>query len=52
MRQAAVFGALLVLLFGRDALNAVSSASGPAAPLDVDRGLSADYRVHVAFCTS
>jgi hypothetical protein len=54
MRQAVVFGVLLALVFGRDALEAVGGAArrGPAPPLDADAGRSANYRVHVAFCTS
>jgi hypothetical protein len=60
MRQAAVLGLVLALVFGKDALTALRSiggtggVDGSAAPpvLDGDRGLSAGYRVHIAFCTS
>lgn len=53
MRQAAILGLVLALLFGRDALNAVLERSSSAqAPLDVDAGRSANLGVHIAFCTS
>jgi hypothetical protein len=62
MRQAVILGLVLAVVFGRDALNAGLAASraaagngaaaAPAAPLDVDRGISNDFRVHIAFCTS
>jgi hypothetical protein len=59
MRQAVVLGLVLALVFGRDALNAVLSAgkrgedaAAPPPALDADKGMSADFRVHVSFCTS
>jgi hypothetical protein len=58
MRQAVVIGVVLALVFGRDALNAVTSsskggagASPPPLPL-VDGGRSANLGVHISFCTS
>ncbi len=46
MRQAALLGLVLALVFGRDALTALGGGGGGAtnAPLDVDRGLSRDFK--------
>lgn len=57
MRQVALLGVLLAVVFGRDALSGLleraGGGGGASAPtLDVDRGLSAEGRVHISFCTS
>lgn len=55
-RQAVVFGLVLALVLGRDALQGgAADASAPAAApaaLDADAGRSAGLRVHIAYCTS
>jgi hypothetical protein len=49
MRQAALLGLVLAVVFGRDALNALQAYGGAgsasSAPLNVDRGLSAGFKV-------
>ncbi|KIY99027.1 SelT-like protein Flags: Precursor [Monoraphidium neglectum] len=53
MRQAALLGLVLAVVFGRDALNALQAYGGAgsasSAPLNVDRGLSAGFKVMGTF---